>query len=193
MAQPTSGAPVKQADTENARGAARRARGRLALELVATRGKDVVGVRHVLDGGRAWVGNVADAIARVPARELGGHPHIVAEVRAEVFSVHLPPRARARLHGADGVPRLLIGPYRIELHEGDRAVLVLGGVQIRAQLVPFEAPPYSVRAGEVGAWVAVVALVYAAALVISSALTKPAPAPADPGGADRLEQRVLPR
>jgi hypothetical protein len=185
MAQTTGGAPAKEAGAENARDV-RRARGRLALELVATRGKDVVGVRHVLDGGRVWVGNVADAIARVPSREIGGHPHVVAEVKGDVFAVHLPPRARARLHGADGVPRLLVGPHRIELHDGDRAVLVFGGVQIRAQLVPFASPPSGVRAGEIGVWVAVVALIYAAALVVSSAVTQPSHPPVEPDAARRV-------
>src|SRR5262245_30272816 len=99
MSQITGGAPAKPGEAENGGGAVRRGHGRLALELVATRGKDVVGVRHVLDGGRAWVGNVADAIARVSSRDLGGHPHLVGEARAGTFAVCVPPRARARLHG----------------------------------------------------------------------------------------------
>lgn len=192
MSQITGGAPANEAETENTHGAGKRARGRRALELVATRGKDVVGVRHVLDGGRAWVGNVADAIARVSSRDVGGHPHIVGEVRDGTFAVCVPPRARARLHGTDGVPRLLTGPHRIELNEGDRAVVVLGGVQIRAQVVPFETPPATSRVGAWGAWVALVALVYAGALVVSSALTHTSPERAEPGTMQRLHQRFLP-
>ena len=84
------------------------------------------------DGGTAWVGNVAETMARVSMREFGGQPLIVGEVRSGTYAVHVPPRARARIHGADGIPRLVVGPHRVELLEGERAVVVLGAVQIRA-------------------------------------------------------------
>lgn len=186
MSEVSGRAPSNAEATEKAP----RARGRRALELVATRGKDVVGVRHVLEGGRAWVGNVADAIARAPLRDLGGHPHIVGEVQRGAYVIHVPPRARARLHGSDGVPRLLVGPHRVELGEGDRAVLVLGALHVRAQVVPFETAKEGLRAGEVGAWVALVALVYAAALVVSSALTATPPPRVEPA-MERIHQRIL--
>jgi hypothetical protein len=83
--------------------------------------------------------------------------------------VHVPPRARARVHGADGIPKLLIGPARIELTEGERAVVVLGPVQIRAQVVPYEmaAPRYRITAG-VTAWALVLGAVYAAAVAMTA-------------------------
>jgi hypothetical protein len=167
--------------------------GPLALELVAMRGKDVVGVRHLVDGGRAWVGPVADALARVPARDLGGHPYLVGEVRGGAFALSIPPRARARLHGADGIPRLMIGPHRIDLRRGDRAVLVLGGVQIRAQLVPYAAAgsPALKLAGTVVAWLGVIGLVYAAGMALA-ALLADRPSPVEPGALERVGTPLLP-
>jgi hypothetical protein len=183
---------AKQAETEIS-GVTRRPRGRLALELVAMRGKDVVGVRHLRSGGTAWVGNVTDAIARVPARDLGGHPMVVGEVRGGTYALHVPPRARARLHGADGIPRLIIGPLRITLREGERAVLVLGAVQIRAQVVPFDTAPSSLRTGAtVGLWLAAIGLVYACALMVSSAFAPPPPQRLEPGAMHRIHERFLP-
>ena len=64
MSEPVGSVPVKQPTAESGGSGARRPRGRLALELVAMRGKDVVGVRHLLDGGTAWVGNAAETMAR---------------------------------------------------------------------------------------------------------------------------------
>jgi hypothetical protein len=43
-----------------------------ALELVALRGRDVIGVRHLMVGGRASVGGGADAMARVSMKDFGG-------------------------------------------------------------------------------------------------------------------------
>jgi hypothetical protein len=151
----------------------KRPRGRLALELVAMRGKDVVGVRHVHEGGSAWVGNVAETIARVSMREYGGHPLVVGDVRSGTYTVHVPPRARARVHRADGIPRLLVGPSHVELREGERAVVVVGTVQIRAQVVPFEvmARTFKLTAGTT-AW----ALVLSAVCVAAAAMTTQAPA-----------------
>lgn len=142
-----------------------------ALELVALRGRDVIGVRHVLDG-RAHVGSDPSAIARVPVGE------VIAEVEGERFALLVPAGARGRLHQADGLARLLTGPTQVLLHEGDRAVLVLGSIQIRAQIVPVEimarsgalGPRWSPRPGADAPgllrWVALVGALYAAALAI---------------------------
>jgi hypothetical protein len=172
--------------------AASRGRGRLALELVALRGKDVVGVRHLVDGGTAWIGGVAGAIARVPGRDLGGEPQVVGEVRSGKYSVCVPPRARARRHGWDGVPRLLTGPERIELGEGERAVVMLGQVQIRAQVVPFEGPP--ARIGRLGALVVgllAIAFGYAAVAAVASAVASRAEQ-LEPGTLERVQGPLLP-
>lgn len=185
-------AAANAVDTEAPGAGARRGRGRPALELVALRGKDVIGVRHLRPGGAAWVGNVADSLARVPARDLGGQPLVVGEVRGGAYTLHVPPRARARYHGADGIPRLVMGPHRIDLKEGERAVVVLGAVQIRAQVVPFEAPPGGLSLRAVAAWAAVAALASAALIAISTALAE-APRPRlDPGSLDQLHQRLAP-
>jgi hypothetical protein len=177
---------VKQPAAEAGGSSAKRPRGRLALELVAMRGKDVVGVRHLQEGGTAWVGNVADPLARVPLRDLGGQPLVVGEVRSGTYAVQVPPKARARVHGGDGIPRLLVGPQRVELLEGERAVVVLGPVQIRAQVVPFEVPASRFKIHGVAVWVAVMAAVYAAAVAISAALVQPAAMRADPGAMERV-------
>jgi hypothetical protein len=173
-------------------GAARKPSNHLSLELVAMRGKDVVGVRHLHEGGTAWIGNGPDSIARVPLREHGGHPLIVGDVRAGTFAVHVPPRARARYHGGDGIPRLLVGPQRVELRHGERAVLVMGGVSIRAQVVPFEVPcpRFRVTSGA-AAWMAVLGVLYAAAVVITAMLSRPSATPAQPGGMVRAHERFL--
>ncbi|TKC94131.1 hypothetical protein E8A74_48740 [Polyangium fumosum] len=110
-----------------------------ALELVALRGTEVLGVRHVLDGGVCWIGQAPESIARIPMTEYGGHPVAVAEVKEGQFVLHVPPHARGRTHGKDGLGRLVTGPVSFEVDEGDRAVIVLGPVQIRARLVAIEA------------------------------------------------------
>lgn len=150
-----------------------------ALELVVMRGKDVVGVRHILDG-RAHVGVDAQAIAKVPA----ARSEVIAEVVGGRFTLFVPAGTRARLHQADGLARLLRGPAEVTLVKGDRAVLVLGTLQIRAQIVPVEVAPrtapvasLSARAGGAGrmgerrapgmlSWVAMAGTLYAAALAI---------------------------
>jgi hypothetical protein len=156
---------------------------RQALELVALRGKDVLGVRHILDG-RAHVGSGPDAIARMAPSELGGGAPVIAEVAGGRFLLRVPPRARARLHGADGLGRLLTGPTELSLREGDRAVLVLGPVQIRAQIVPIEivnrggglTPRWAggrASGSEVpglARWICLVGALYAMALAICAAL-----------------------
>jgi hypothetical protein len=159
---------------------------------VALRGKDVVGVRHLHEGGTAWIGEGPESIARVSLREHGGHPFIVGDVRAGTFAVHVPPRARARFHGRDGIPRLLVGPHRIELDHGERAVLVMGGVQIRAQVVPFEVPAPRFRVtGGAAVWMAALGVLYAAAVMITAALSHPPATPAQPGGMVRAHERFL--
>jgi hypothetical protein len=170
MSESVGGVSVRAAP---ASGSAKRSRGLLALELLALRGKDVVGVRHLHEGGTAWVGPVADTMARLSMREFGGQPLVVGEVRSGTYTVRVPPRARARVHGSDGIPRLLFGPHRVELREGERAVLVLGAVQIRAQVVPFEMPASRFKAGSAIAWLALLGVVYAAVLAVSAALNHP--------------------
>src|SRR5512132_228941 len=56
-----------------------------ALELVAMRGRDVIGVRHLLEGGRAFLGSGPEAIARMPTKDLGGGSVVVGEVTASEF------------------------------------------------------------------------------------------------------------
>lgn len=161
----------EQAEQGVRRWPARGAATQRALELVALRGRDVIGVRHVLDG-RAHVGSDPSAIARVPTGD------VIAEVEGERFSLLVPAGARARLHHADGLARLLTGPTQASLHEGDRAVLVLGSIQIRAQIVQVEimarsgsfAPRWSSRPSADGPgllrWVGLVGALYATALAI---------------------------
>jgi hypothetical protein len=169
--------------------AARRPRGHLALELVAMRGKDVVGVRHLQEGGSAWIGNTAETMARVSMREYGGDPLLLGEVRSGTYAVQVPPRARARVHGGDGVPRLVVGPHRAELLPGERVVVVLGAVQIRAQVVPFEVPaPRFKVTGGVAAWLAVLGAVYAAAIALTALTGQAAARHPDRGAPAQAEQ-----
>ena len=163
-----------------------------ALELVAMRGKDVIGVRHLLDGAAAWVGHVSDALARVPMQEFGGQPFMAGEVRGGSFLLHIPPKARARLHGADGIARILVGPHQIRLQEGERAVVVLGQVQIRAQVTSVEAVSngMGVTASAAG-WIAFVGAVYIAALALCAALAPPAPPRLDQGAMKRIHQPFM--
>jgi hypothetical protein len=159
---------------------------------VALRGKDVVGVRHLHEGGTAWIGDGPESIARVSLGEHGGHPLIVGDVRAGTFAVHVPPRARARFHGRDGIPRLLVGPQRIVLDHGERAVLVMGGVQIRAQVVPFELPASRFRVTSGAAvWMAALGVLYAVAVMITATLSRPSATPAQSGGMVRAHERFL--
>lgn len=172
--------------------AGKKPRTRKVLELVAMRGKEVVGVRHLLEGGTAWVGNANDAIARLSMKEFGGHPLIVGEVTSKEFAIYVPPRARARLHGDDGVPRILVGPDKITLKEGERAVLVLGPIQIRAQIVSVDmfSNALPMPAGAAG-WIAFVAAVYIAALAICAALTPPTSNQVDGAGMERAHEAVI--
>lgn len=141
---------------------------RRALELVAVRGKDVIGVRHLLAEGRAFIGDTPGSIARLPSGELDRAAPVIAEVTGARYVLHVPRRTRARLHGADGLGRLLTGPADIELREGDRAVLVIGPVQVRAQIVPIEIIS---RLGSSGLrWIGLLGALYIAALAICAAL-----------------------
>ncbi|WP_063751952.1 hypothetical protein [Sorangium cellulosum] len=141
---------------------------RRALELVAVRGKDVIGVRHLLAEGRAHIGDTPASIARVPSIELDRSAPVIAEVTGARYVLHVPRRTRARVHGADGLGRLLTGPADIELQEGDRAVLVIGAVQIRAQIVPIEIIS---RLGASGLrWIGLIGALYLVALAICAAL-----------------------
>ena len=184
------GLPVKQAAAEVPGGPPKRSPGRLALELVAMRGKDVVGVRHLHEGGTAWIGDTPETLVRMSMREHGGQPLIVGDVRAGTFAVHVPPRARGRVHPHSGIPRLLCGPHRVELAEGERAVLVLGAIQIRAAVVPFEAesPRLKLTAGA-AAWALVLVAVYTAAIALSASLVQPPPARLSPGAIHRVVDR----
>ena len=144
-----------------------------ALELVAMRGKDVIGVRHLLAGTRATLGRGPDAFARIAVGD-DGQDITVAEVDDKQFVLYVPPRARVRSHLASGLGQLGIGPQRIVLEPGDRTVLVLpGGIQIRAQIVPIETFTRGrlARASRHPArWLAIAASVYVAALVLCATL-----------------------
>lgn len=147
-----------------------------ALELVAVRGAEVIGVRHLLAGTRAWIGTQNDAIAPVPVDAFGGAPVAIGEATSDAFFVQVPPKARARVHGADGLGRLLVGPERVELGEGDKVVVVLGPVQVRAQVVSVETMSRSSKpaSGAFG-WIAVVGALYVGALAMCAWISPSAP------------------
>jgi len=108
------------------------------LELVVMRGRDVIGVRHLLDGHACWIGPAQSSILNVPMTRFGGHPQVIAEVAEARCKVYVPPNARARMHGKDGLGRLLVGPAEVEITEGERAVVVLGMEQIRTRVIHVE-------------------------------------------------------
>jgi hypothetical protein len=165
---------------------------RQALELVAVRGRDVLGVRHLVEGGTAWVGNVSDALARIQLKEFGGQPLLVGEVISGEYTLYIPARARARMHKRGDLPRLLAGPHRIALCEGERAVLVLGPVQIRAQVVRVaHSPTRAALAGAAG-WIALAAVSYVTALGICAALAPPPSLTLQRGVLQRLHAPYLP-
>jgi hypothetical protein len=183
-----------QASTEQSAGPGNKgkdAQTRPALELVAVRGRDVLGVRHLLEGGTAWVGNVTNTLARVQLKEFGGQPLLVGEVTAGEHAIYIPPRARARMHKRGDLPRLLAGPDRISLHEGERAVLVLGPIQIRAQVVQVALSP--TRAAFMGAagWIALAAAGYLIALGIFAAMAPPPSLTLERGVLQRLHAQYL--
>jgi hypothetical protein len=165
---------------------------RQALELIAVRGRDVIGVRHLLEGGTAWVGNVSDALARIQMKELGGQPLLIGEVTSGEHTVYVPPHVRARMHKRGDLPRLLCGPQRIALCEGERAVLVLGSIQIRAQVVRVaHSPTRAALAGAAG-WIAFAAASYLTALGLCAALAPPPSLTLEHGALQRIHARFLP-
>jgi hypothetical protein len=166
-----------------------------ALELVAMRGADVLGVRHVLEGGRCWVGPSEESIVRIPMGDYGGQAALVAEVVAGQCLLHVPPRARGRTHGKDGLGRLVMGPVSLEVKEGDHAVLVLGAVQIRARVVPVEAriAPATRMTVEVRRWLTVMAALYVTALAATAMLAPERPERLANGGIRRALGEVTER
>ncbi|MRG95140.1 hypothetical protein [Polyangium spumosum] len=158
-----------------------------ALELVALRGTEVLGVRHVLEGGACWIGQAPDTLARIPTAEYGGQAIAVAEVREGQFTLHVPPRARGRTHGKDGLGRLVMGPVSLEVEEGDRAVIVLGPVQIRARLVAIEATGKErVRIpSETRRLLTVMGALYVTALALCAAIAPARPEPLPQGAIRR--------
>jgi hypothetical protein len=106
---------------------------------------------------------------------------------------------RGRLHQVDGLGRLLSGPTEVALREGDRAVLVLGAVQVRAQIVPIEivsrSAAFGRRLGFPGAgdsgmasaarWAALVGALYVVALGICATLAPREPAHLEAGALRR--------
>ena len=185
----TAHATAEQSDRPGDTG--KRVETRQALELVAMRGRDVLGVRHLVEGGTAWVGNVDDTLARIPLEEFGGRPLLVGEVLSGEHTLYVPARARARTHKRGDLPRLLAGPYRIALVEGERAVLVLGAIQIRAQVVRVAlSPTRAALAGAMG-WIALIAASYVLALGICAALAPPPSLTLDRGILQRLHAPYL--
>lgn len=164
---------------------------RPALELVAVRGRDVLGVRHLLEGGTAWVGNVTDTLARIQLKEFGGQPLLIGEVTSGEHSVYVPPRARARMHKRGDLPRLLAGPDRISLHEGERAVVVLGPIQIRAQIVRVALSPTRAAFSGAAGWIALAAGGYLIALGIFAAMAPPPPPTLEHGVLQRLNAQII--
>lgn len=171
-------------DGAGARGGAGSAATWRALELVATRGGAMIGMRHLLAGTKAWLGKGEASFVHVPMAGFGGAPRVLAQATSRALFVSVPPNARARLHGADGLGHILTGGARVTLMDGDSLVIVLGAIQIRARAV--NVPTLRARSGAAGhtlAWVAALAVLYFAALVVCAWLTPhravaaPAPVP----------------
>lgn len=172
-----------------------------ALELVATRGSEVIGIRQLLLGGKAWVGDLSEALARPPMHAFGGQPLIVGAVTHDEYAIYIPPGGRARMHGADGVPRLITGPYKLSLAPGEHAVLILGTIQIRAQIVDVEvsAPALVPAVATEGTrsptrlvgWAALTAAAYATAMAVCATFN-PGPAKVlDHGAMQRVHAPLL--
>ena len=51
----------------------------------------MLGVKHLYDGGKCWVGNVAESIAKIPMGEFGGEAALFAEVCAGRCVLYIPP------------------------------------------------------------------------------------------------------
>jgi hypothetical protein len=185
----TAHAEAPQSDRPGSAG--KRVQTRQALELVAVRGRDVLGVRHLLEGGTAWVGDVTDALARIQLDEFGGRPLLIGEVLSGEHTLYVPPRARARTHKRGDLPRLLAGPHRIALCEGERAVLVLGSVQIRAQIIRVAASPTRAALAGAAGWIALAAAAYVVALGVCAALAPPPSLALDRGVLQRIHAPYL--
>ncbi len=166
-----------------------------ALEIVATRGRDVIGVRHLLDGGSCWVGPAQTSIVNIPMTEFGGAASIVAEVVDGRCKLHVPPRARARTHGNDGIGRLLVGPVDLDITEGERVVVVLGAVQIRARVINIEiagkVEPYRPR--DAAIWLLAVATIYFLVLGVFALVAPEKPRRLESGGLQRAVAATLER
>ena len=172
-------------------GTGKREETRQALELVAVRGRDVLGVRHLVEGGTAWIGNVSDALVRLQLDDFGGQPLLVGEVLSGEHMLYVPPRARARMHKRGDLPRLLAGPHRIALCEGERAVIVLGSVQIRAQIIRVAASPMRAALAGAAGWIVLAAASYVMALGICAALAPPMSLTLDRGVLQHLNAPYL--
>jgi hypothetical protein len=147
-----------------------------ALELVVMRSSEVIGVRHLLAGARAWIGAANESLVRISMDAYGGAPLVLGEVTSTDFLIHVPPRARARTHGADGIGRLAMGPETIALGDGDKTVVVLGNLRVRAQVVTIETTPQT-GVVPVGAlrWTAFVGVLYVGALALCAWFSPHAP------------------
>lgn len=166
-----------------------------ALEIVATRGRDVIGVRHLLDGGSCWVGPAQATIANIPMTAYGGSASMIAEVVGGRCTLHVPPRARARTHGKDGLGRLLVGPVDIDIIEGERVVVILGPIQIRARVINIESSgtvePY--RRRDAAKWLLAVAALYFGVLTLFAWLGPEKPQALESGGLQRAVAATLER
>ena len=109
---------------------------RQALELVVFRGQDVIAIRHLRDGSSVWLGQVENSIAKISMADFGGQEMLLAETSDHQFLLNIPPHARARSHGNDGLGRLIMGPKQFSLQAGDKVVIILGTIQIQVQIVP---------------------------------------------------------
>jgi hypothetical protein len=185
----TAHASAPQADRPGSTG--KREETRQALELIAVRGRDVLGVRHLVEGGTAWVGNVSDALVRLQLDDFGGQPLLVGEVLSGEHMLYVPARARARMHKRGDLPRLLAGPHRIALSEGERAVIVLGSVQIRAQIIRVAVSPTRAALAGAAGWIVLAAASYVMALGICAALAPPPSLTLDRGVLQRLNAPYL--
>jgi hypothetical protein len=166
-----------------------------ALEIVATRGADVLGVRHLLEGGACWVGPAQSTIANIPMTDYGGGASMVAEVVDGTCKLHVPPRARARTHGKDGLGRLLVGPVDFDITEGDRAVVVLGPVQIRARVVNIQTSgkAETYRRRDALKWLVAMAALYFVVLGICALVVPEKPKTLERGALQRAVSATLDR
>jgi hypothetical protein len=83
-----------------------------------------------------------------------------------------------------------MGPSRVELQEGERAVIVVGQVQIRAQVVPFEVTARSLRFSfGTTAWALVLGALCLAAVAMTS--QQPCAPGTEPGTLQRLHDKVF--